>query len=430
MLLGWAAEHRRVWHFSPDKSRAGPENAAKRERSLRAWFRRNGFVPLLNKHHSQNTDDRRHSDSSTNAIYERDSVDAVVTKHVSGSKPGLSDLASKLNISGVFCAACGTLVMRKLRATKSDNLFCCVECERVGRMDHTTVSSATGMLSHLPRAWDNQDDNSDYEELLMVDDDTAAYADAQNKDDSASIATQDLRLIAASLHKYHLTQQEERNVSGEYYGSNVGKNDDSAANDDDGTDTRNIGNIGNDKGYGVEANHGKSNVASDEQLNDHDGADDRDEAEDQNEHAEDDDDQAIDWVWSAIRPLELNCAPASRFSNSVVPRSSSAQNMPRSLVQLPNCSDEAFGEALDQRLVVGRLLLDVTKMFLRDLVSSSDRSMRQNRAAVAISQQKPSSSPSEEIQAQLLMLNPLHVLSAIKKDPDLFDFCSNAYLAE
>ncbi|KAJ2725702.1 hypothetical protein GGI07_001070 [Coemansia sp. Benny D115] len=123
------------------------------------------------------------------------------------------------------------------------------------------------------------------------------------------------------------------------------------------------------------------------------------------------DDRQIDWVWSVIRPLELNCAPASRFASTT---------MNDGVVQLPTYSDEAFSEALDQRLVVGRLLLDVAKMFMRDLVQASNGAMRRNRVSM---ETKPEG-------RQLMMLTPAHVLAAVKNDPETFDVCSNAYLAD
>ncbi|KAJ1937051.1 hypothetical protein FBU59_004867 [Linderina macrospora] len=149
----------------------------------------------------------------------------------------------------------------------------------------------------------------------------------------------------------------------------------------------------------------------------------------------------IDWIWSAVRPLKLRCAPASRFleADLAKPRvggqGGSATVAARdSWVQLPNSSDEAFGEALDQRLVVGRLLLDVAKLFMRDLIGASDRAMRENRAAIAGQHCKPSDKSPEDNQDggsnnRLLLMNPLHVLAAVKRDPRSFDVCSNAYLA-
>ncbi|KAJ2235094.1 hypothetical protein H4R99_002630 [Coemansia sp. RSA 1722] len=424
MLQCWAAEHCQPKHLSPDRSRLSPENTAKRERSLRAWFRRNGFVPQLDRR-VESTDRMR--DGSGAAFYSADSADQGLANDESVSNPSLSDMTSMLGISGTFCATCGTLVVHKRSTTRPDSssLYCCLECERVGKLDHTTVSRVAELLSRLPRGWDNPDESSDHDELLMVDDDTAAYANAESKAATCS-AAEDIRLVAASLRRYHLTQQSERDVSNEGCDSDNGDNDIV----DDGADTANIGNRKDDS---LEMLAVRNQNAGEEQVDNEQGTDDEEENEKQSDHVDDNDDQAIDWVWSMIRPLELNCAPASRFSNSAAPNAL-VQNPAQPLVQLPNCSDEAFGEALDQRLVVGRLLLDVTKMFLRDLVSSSDQTMRENRAAITASEQKPPSSSiaeySERIQAQLLMLNPLHILAAIKKDPESFDFCSNAYLAE
>ncbi|KAJ2853810.1 hypothetical protein GGI22_004723, partial [Coemansia erecta] len=89
-------------------------------------------------------------------------------------------------------------------------------------------------------------------------------------------------------------------------------------------------------------------------------------------------DRAIDWVWASIRPLELTCAPASRFTESSNIPGAYGIAKPGNLVQLPNCNDEAFGEALEQRLVVGELFVDIAKLFLRDIISASDMAMRTN----------------------------------------------------
>ncbi|KAJ2575570.1 hypothetical protein GGH95_003751 [Coemansia sp. RSA 1836] len=95
-----------------------------------------------------------------------------------------------------------------------------------------------------------------------------------------------------------------------------------------------------------------------------------------------------------------------------------------SLLRLANSTDEMFEEALNQRLVVGRLLADVTKMFLRDLVATSDQAMRKNQAA------RDSGDAEAGAKRRLLMLTPLHVLAAVRQDPETFDVCSNAYLAD
>ncbi|KAJ2894160.1 hypothetical protein GGI21_005322 [Coemansia aciculifera] len=157
-------------------------------------------------------------------------------------------------------------------------------------------------------------------------------------------------------------------------------------------------------------------------------------AETLNRHRESSDDAeatdslAIDWVWSTIRPLELGCAPASRFSlesgNDAGAKAEHADTPASTQIQLDNSTDEVFGEALNQRLVVGRLLADVTKMFLRDLVAAADQAMRKNQAAC------DSGNGEAEAKRRLLMLTPLHVLAAARQDPETFDVCSNAYLAD
>ncbi|KAJ2029616.1 hypothetical protein IWW57_001624 [Coemansia sp. S610] len=146
------------------------------------------------------------------------------------------------------------------------------------------------------------------------------------------------------------------------------------------------------------------------------------------------DESPIDWVWSAIRPLELACVPAScvsagRNANDAG-ASTETTDASGSLAQLAGSTDEVTEEPISQRLVVGRLLADVTKMFLRDLVAAADQTMRKNQAARASGSESNAPLADAETRRRLLLLTPLHVLAAARRDPEAFDVCSNAFLAD
>ncbi|KAJ2801131.1 hypothetical protein H4S07_005012 [Coemansia furcata] len=304
-----------------------------------------------------------------------------------------------------FCSACGTLCVLRQKidvgATSGDgrsaaagsgpssgppeNVYCCGECEVAGMSHVATVSRVNDILAKLPHGWDLADDDNDADALLMVDDDEASYSVA------APATTSKFEDIAKSLSQYHLQQQQRRSIAFDGAPGGSGANG-----------------LGND---------------------DNDGNGDED-----NTDAEATDELVLDWVWSAIRPLELTCAPASRFSagNNIEDAGTHAELAGTSgtLVQLPDRTDEMIEEELDQRLVVGKLLADVTRMFLRDLVAAADQTMRKNQAA-RVSDSEPNGSLADaETKRRLLMLTPLHVLAAVKQDPEAFDVCSNAFLAD
>ncbi|KAI7833342.1 yeats family-domain-containing protein [Kickxella alabastrina] len=395
-LACWAAEHR-----PGDRPlRSKPVRESQQIMPLMGWLRANSFVPMpvLNSGERQSIFGEATADSMFAAEHTDGNRQATAAAAANSEETPMS--VAKLlpppslplpppppplpELAFFFCNTCGALASRPKSDTLPAVLYCNPECKRTGCTPHTTVSSVTGALAGLPSGWDVDHSDADDDALLMVDDDASAY-EVPASTSASNIA--DVGHIAASLRAYHLAQQDERTL----------------ANDD-------------------------------ENNNEFEDGDDPDDADD-NEVDNEIDDQAIDWIWSAIRPLELNCAPASRFSNAL----SHNANAPQELVQLPNCSDEAFGEALDQRLVVGRVLLDVTKMFLRDLISASDKSMRKNRVAIAgpvagsvagsFVGSAPPNSENRGLGQDLLMLTPLHVLAAVKNDPDSFDICSNAYLA-
>ncbi|KAJ2094504.1 hypothetical protein GGI09_005373 [Coemansia sp. S100] len=268
-----------------------------------------------------------------------------------------------------------------------ETLYCCSECKDVGTSQLTTVSRVNDVLAKLPRGWDLVDDENDADALLMVDDDEASYSIA------TPVKAPKFEDIVRSLSRYHLQQQNRGTLAV----------DSTAALDSAPADTDVTGS-GNGGGDSV---NGKVDAT---------------------------DKPAIDWVWSAIRPLELTCAPASCFSAysdiNDVGESTELAGASSALAQPADSTNEMPKEALDQRLMVGRLLADVTKMFLRDLVSAADRIMRKNRAACIPDSEPDDPLADAETKRRLLMLTPLHVLAAVKQDPEAFDVCSNAFLAD
>ncbi|KAJ2009679.1 hypothetical protein GGI04_000251 [Coemansia thaxteri] len=262
----------------------------------------------------------------------------------------------------------------------SEAPYCSQFCRDLGMARRTTVSRVGDVLSKLPPGWDHPDDEDDAEALLMVDDDEVACSA------KTSANADKFRTIAAMLQHYHMQQQ---------------RMDDLEANGD-----------------GIEPN--STRAAVDVRNKDNECSDTADSLE-------------IDWMWSAIRPLELSCAPASRLSADCNDRTGTTANSSASggLVKLAGSTEESLEEALNQRLVVGRLLFGVTRMFLRDLIAAADQSLRRNGAA-RLAGRKTMSALTVEAEAgrRLLMLTPLHVLAAVQQDPESFDVCSNAYLAD
>ncbi|KAJ2452924.1 hypothetical protein EV183_002593 [Coemansia sp. RSA 2336] len=331
----------------------------KGQRSLKQWLRKNGFVPLP----VLNPDEQRFFLPDQAQVDPGDAEDDAGGRHVDSHN--------------IFCNTCGLLVdntyLNQDHTNSQTNhpVYCTKECASMAQLKQTTATSVNDVLNTLPQGWDTPDDEAGA--VVLIDE-----ADAVDRNtDSASRMR--IEAIAELLRRYHVEQQNERDVgSDESYSA---KDRGTAEPNKTGGDLCRLG-----------------------------GAD----------------DEAIDWVWSIVRPLELNCATAARLS---VAGNSSAlgTGMGDSAAQvcLPNSTDEALSEALDQRLVVGRLLLDATKLFLRDLVAASENTMRSNRAACPAATDHYPAGESR----QPLLLTPLHVLAAVKRDPQKFDMCSNAYLA-
>ncbi|KAJ2661414.1 hypothetical protein IWW48_002397 [Coemansia sp. RSA 1200] len=261
-----------------------------------------------------------------------------------------------------------------------------------------TLSSASKALAKLPEGWDKSDDENDIDIMLTSAGDRANHlvsspnlADGFNGNKTLT----NIHNTASLIRTYHLEQQSERkldditnsNTKEALLVGHIGSLDERSV----GSDTASNGD-GDERNFGAE-------------------------------------DCAIDWIWSAIRPLELSCAPASRFTEPSGLLDANDDNDLESLVQLPNCNDETFGEALEQRLVVGRLFVDIARLFLRDIVSASDKAMRRNRAAcIRANSTSPKEGGTVGSHRRLLMLTPLHVLFAAKHTPQLFDVCTNALL--
>ncbi|KAI9503320.1 hypothetical protein BX070DRAFT_225185 [Coemansia spiralis] len=397
--------------IAPDRSR-GPQLRSF-ACSLKQWLRYHGFVPLPilspEEQHVYIQPALREqkapfSSGGTNPIptptspLDGQSQEAISPERVVAEQ--------QLEQHGALCNFCGSLTMDGHAAHTSQNnddkaFYCSKYCEEMSSTELSTITSVGDLFATLPEGWDHTEDESDTDAMLMIDDDEKSYLTPNPIADSTSAAHEDnegygssqyrIKYTASMIRAYHLKQQSERHLNRH----SDGESDKDMVDDDAATDAA----------VGPETNC----------------------EDDEYEHGADD--QAIDWIWSTIRPLELNCAPASRFTESGSTTNIVENSEPNSWVQLPNCNDEAFGEALEQRLIVGRLLLDVAKLFLRDLVSTSDGAMRRNRAAcIQNSKANAETNTTAVSQHQLLMLTPLHVLSAVKRNPQLFDVCSNAYL--
>ncbi|KAJ2847764.1 hypothetical protein IWW36_003684 [Coemansia brasiliensis] len=340
----------------------------KGQRSLKLWLRKNGFVPLP----MLNPDEQRFFLPDQAQIDPDSTGDDADDRHT-------DDHYS----TSIFCNACGLLIehnhLGQNHANSQTNhpVYCTKECASMVQLKQTTATSVNDVLNALPQGWDIPDDETSA--VVLIDETSTVDC---NTDSSASQTR--IKTIAESLRRYHVEQQNRQDVS-------------------------------SDERYSAK-DHGESEP-------DETGGD---LAECSLESLGGADDEAIDWVWSIVRPLELNCATASRLS--VAGGSSTlGTGIEDSAAQvcLPNSTDEALSEALDQRLVVGRLLLDVAKLFLRDLIAASDHTMRSNRAVRITSANQIPAGNSQ----QPLLLTPLHVLAAVKRNPQKFDVCSNAYLA-
>ncbi|KAJ2096454.1 hypothetical protein GGI16_004855 [Coemansia sp. S142-1] len=382
MLQLWRNEYRADRTIRADQHRGLQERSF--AWSLRRWLRHNGFVPQP-------------------VLSDRERAACVPpTACVPGLLlPAVDDSSCPEPVLAkheFFCSACGMLCVLREKtdieaasvegcSVPPETLYCCSECKDVGTSQLTTVSRVNDVLAKLPRGWDLVDDENDADALLMVDDDEASYSIA------TPVKAPKFEDIVRSLSRYHLQQQNRGTLAV----------DSTAALDSAPADTDVTGS-GNGGGDSV---NGKVDAT---------------------------DKPAIDWVWSAIRPLELTCAPASCFSAysdiNDVGESTELAGASSALAQPADSTNEMPKEALDQRLMVGRLLADVTKMFLRDLVSAADRIMRKNRAACIPDSEPDDPLADAETKRRLLMLTPLHVLAAVKQDPEAFDVCSNAFLAD
>ncbi|KAJ1860974.1 YEATS domain-containing protein 2 [Coemansia sp. RSA 2703] len=313
--------------------------------------------------------DGRATETPVDFEIDRRGCDVASGGEVAAAGPGA--LLAEAHAHAVFCSVCGTLVVRPRTASAvaaAPTLHCCQRCETAAAVETQAPVVYSGSVQPVV------DSDGDHP---MAESDSDSDKPVANSISGHSLNVAE---IAASLHAFHQRSQAER----------ASESDSEADSDSD------------------------SESVSDSHS---------------------DSDRAIDWVWSVVRPLELTCAPASRFSAASAPSQSADQSVDQSeaqsLVRLPNCSDDAFADALDQRLVVGRLLLDATRMFLRDLVAGADRSMRANRVAtIAADHTSPSGAATaaslpSQMTPQLLMLTPLHVLAAANRDPHAFDFCSD-----
>ncbi|KAJ2825434.1 hypothetical protein IWW50_002850, partial [Coemansia erecta] len=337
MVCLWAGEFVQSRPLRPDRTRGLQQKTY--AWSLKRWLRSNGFVPLPILSHDEQqacildqitASDLEAADDGDSLHYPDNCIEGDYADNKRSSSYATS----------LFCNTCGA---------KHDNpstgeptsaaIYCSQECESTSASAHTTATNIGGVLTTLPKGWDASEDEGGAEVILSVDDDI--NSNPSGAVDSVTHAK--IKSIAVSLRRYHLEQQcvrnlvDEESYSSEHGEALVGADDTSASIED------------------VSGKQPDSGV----------------------------DDEAIDWIWSIVRPLELNCATASRLSitNSDDLGTGSDNKAAETQIRLPNGTDEALGEALDQRLVVGRLLLDVTKLFLRDLVAASDKTMRSHHAA-------------------------------------------------
>ncbi|KAI8099183.1 uncharacterized protein BX664DRAFT_15336 [Halteromyces radiatus] len=114
---------------------------------------------------------------------------------------------------------------------------------------------------------------------------------------------------------------------------------------------------------------------------------------------EEDNERSLDWIWSVIAPLRLKTMVANNISMS---RQGQLQM---------RTGEEDLMTAMDQRLVVGQLFLQLTKLFLKKILTHG----------VAIWQKEKD----QEKKNKLLV--PYHIHQAIQQ-VDHFDFLTNAYM--
>lgn len=344
LLQYWSDSYRVQRPLQSDFTRSDVQNGKSAiEWSLKRWLRLSGFVPLP----MLNANEAKAYGicSAPEAGY---NPDPTASKDNSSELAG--DSAATRSKQNVFCWGCGVLFEHANSSQKQpqeqEGLFCSARC-RAAIQDHpracTTVTRAADILDKLPPGWDIPEGEGEGEDdALLMIDDSETEAAA------ATVAT---TAVEKSLMK--------------------------PASD----------------GHSIE-----SIADSLRQFHLH--------TQDKESLVGEDVDRGVDWVWSAIEPLDLSCAPASRLSAEGA------------------ASVSTDSGVLEQRLVVGQLVLDATRMFLRDLISASDRKMRQHRMSLV------SSTKRKQKQDPMLMLTPLHVLAAVKEDPQAFDVCSNAYMAD
>ncbi|PIA17795.1 hypothetical protein COEREDRAFT_85694 [Coemansia reversa NRRL 1564] len=413
MLLFWASEHKETRVLRPDRER-GPHQK-QYAWSLKHWLRANGFVPqpILS------ADDLRSCILTQVPLYDGLSADHMPAHHANSTRTPSSapEAAADFGdaragckshperIPRLFCNACGVSLPHAAFHTESGQdgdvdtshasqgrpAYCCRECEGTGKVKHFTATRVSEALDALPYGWDQPETECNTDALLSIDDDNV-----NNNDKDAMLVRSggvskqtraQIERIAASICAHSPFQLPVK------------------ATITDGCEI--------ETGYGCA-------VHSDASAMDLEDSDARANL------SSSVDDGAIDWIWNTVHPLELNCATASRLSiiDTTTAEAVSSNKTASDLLRLPNGSDEAFGEALSQHLPVGRLLLDAAKMFLHDLVIASDKVMREHRSARAAKERQESSAD-----ADVLMLTPLHVLAAVRQNPQAFDVCSNAYLA-
>ncbi|KAJ2807226.1 hypothetical protein H4R20_001374 [Coemansia guatemalensis] len=411
MLLCWAAEHRDTRPLRPDRTRGLHQKQY--AWSLKRWLRANGFVPLP----ILSADDLRSCILTQVPVHDGLGADHIPahnpdsTTNTSSAPESAADFgpngartASKSNpehIPSFFCNVCGVSLSHAASRLDSGHhggvdtsharqgapAYCCRECQCIGNTKHFTTTRVAEVLDALPSGWDQPEAECNADFLLTIDDDNVGDNDKGEmlaRPGGASKQTRaQIERFAAALCADPLFQSPAK--ASVLAGSKIGTGGGSSA----------------------------DSCASFEALEDSD---------DRANQWSNVDDEAIDWIWNTVRPLELNCATASRLSivDSSAAGAAPSNKVASDLVHLPNGSDGAFEEALTQHLPVGRLLLDAMKMFLNDLVTASDKVMRENHSAQA---PKGRESPAD---GGTLTLTPLHVLAAVKQNPRMFDVCSNA----
>ncbi|KAJ2076973.1 YEATS domain-containing protein 2 [Coemansia sp. RSA 988] len=417
MLLFWAVEYKDTRPLCADRTRGF--NQKQYAWSFKRWLRANGFVPLP----ILSTDDLRSCILTQVPVHDGLGVDRISTHH-SGAATILSpdpESAAEFGLDGVctasksnperiprfFCNACGISLSANASgpemghhanvdapcSSQDPPAYCCRECESIGNSKHFTTTRVAEALDALPSGWDHPETECNADALLSIDDDN----DGDNDMDKTlvrlgGVSKQTRVQIERFATSFCADSLLRLPVKASIFGSS-------------NIDT------------------GGCNVV--DASTSAEGLENSDDSATMWSNVEDD--ESIDWVWNMVRPLELNCATASRLSIIDTPTDAAAvpSNTTQSdLVRLPNGSDGDFEEALTQHLPVGQLLLNAAKLFLNDLIMTSVKVMRENCSARAPNGRE---SPTND---GPLMLTPLHILAAVKQNPQVFDVCSNVYLAD